>query len=637
QASLAAIALFTIAAIAAPAARAAEFDNKATSLPFPPDAEKIEFTDWTGGIEYQSRSPLKSLAAFYLKEMTDRGWGLDPDDMEIDDETIELVFSQGEASVEAEFSQESGYVEVELDCDELDFSNVYDPASLAAAGLPVPPAVLFFQQKVPLPEGAQKVSYETDGCTFKCTLQLEEAYAHLTKAVASLGFRESRRPIISSGRNYTEFKKGPVEVSINVFSDPVGSRVILEHESPVAAKRAAPLPPVASLTDFLPKDSSGGSAAAEAAATLTRHPSSPESQAAAVAARRPADVTRNSGSATFQYGDRPYTFRHAAAFKNKGSADYATHMVFSNKPIPAGRLQEKLYTEEDFAFHQLYEWDGPETLIVTVGDYHSFGFSVSGVGIGRGVAEHVSTIEEKNGRIAGTFEMKPEEVLSRQCSFTAKINAVILTPETHIATGYEAPVETTADPMLANSPIPWPADAEDVSSTGSNYRKVHAALTNLPIDEAADHFRQALPEKGWIEGAATDDGSLLFANDAQEVIVKLEAKGAQTAIEATVLETALARKDGILTEPGKGRLVFGNTHTVPVVFTIGKTDYPLRPGKGAKGPQDALNYSVPPGTYKVVIKIPGEPEQTERVQLTAGSTWGVIALPTGGYMPVQMY
>ncbi len=638
QACLVALTLLTNAT---QAAQAAEFNNKATALPYPPDAQELEFTAWAGDIEYKSPSPLKSLAAFYLKEMTDRGWSLDADELEIEDDSIELVFTHDDSSVEVDFSQWSGFVRVRLDCDELDFAGVENPAALAAAGLPVPAAVLFFQKEVPMPEGVQKLSYDGDGCTLKCTLKLQDAFAYFTKAVGAKGFRESRRPIITDTRRYTEFKKGSVEVSVNVFTDPVGSRVVLEHESSAPGKRVAPLPPVTSLAEYLPKASESGGAAAEAAAALARHPSSPESQAAAVAARRPVDATRNTGSATFQYGDRPYTFRHAAAFKNKGSADYATHLVFSNKPIPAGRLQEKLYSEEDFSFHQLYEWDSPETLIVTVGEYNSFGFSVSGVGIGRGVEQHVSTMQEKDGRIAGTFEMKPEEVLSRQCSFKAKIDAVILTPETRIAAGYEAPVEPpsphSANPALANAPIRLPDDAEDVSSTGSNYRKVYTALTKQSVAEATEHFRQALPEQGWIEAAETGDDSLLFANNDQDVVVKLEAKGGQTAIEATVLETQLARRDGVLPEPGKGRLILGNAHNVPVVFTIGKTDYPLRPGKGAKGPQDALNYSVPPGTYKVVIKVPGQPEKTERIKLTAGAAWGVIALPTGGYMPVQMY
>ena len=53
---------------------AAEFKPEAVALPFPPDARELEFVGWTGGISYKSHSPLKSLGAFYLKEMVARGW-----------------------------------------------------------------------------------------------------------------------------------------------------------------------------------------------------------------------------------------------------------------------------------------------------------------------------------------------------------------------------------------------------------------------------------------------------------------------------------------------------------------------------------------------------------------------------------
>jgi len=39
----------------------------------------------------------------------------------------------------------------------------------------------------------------------------------------------------------------------------------------------------------------------------------------------------------------------------------------------------------------------------------------------------------------------------------------------------------------------------------------------------------------------------------------------------------------------------------------------------------------------VTVKIPGQTPKTERVEITAGSTWGIIVLPTGGYLPMRMY
>jgi hypothetical protein len=67
---------------------------------------------------------------------------------------------------------------------------------------------------------------------------------------------------------------------------------------------------------------------------------------------------------------------------------------------------------------------------------------------------------------------------------------------------------------------------------------------------------------------------------------------------------------------------------------------PPRTGQGSQGAKDfkqALSYSIAPGKYTVVIKIPGQPPQTEQIEPAAGSTWGIITLPTGGYLPLQLY
>ena len=90
-------------------------------------------------------------------------------------------------------------------------------------------------------------------------------------------------------------------------------------------------------------------------------------------------------------------------------------------------------------------------------------------------------------------------------------------------------------------------------------------------------------------------------------------------------------------ERGKGRLIMANAHNVPVVFTIGKTNYPVKAGAGAENLKDALNYSVGPGNYTIIIKIPGQRPETVRIKITEGSSWAVVAVPTAGYMSMQLY
>src|SRR5262245_36288075 len=71
---------------------AAEFSAEAMALPFPPDARELEFVAWAGDIQYKSQSSLKSLAAFYLKEMALRGWEHDESAAAIEDDSIKLTF-----------------------------------------------------------------------------------------------------------------------------------------------------------------------------------------------------------------------------------------------------------------------------------------------------------------------------------------------------------------------------------------------------------------------------------------------------------------------------------------------------------------------------------------------------------------
>ena len=81
-------------------------------------------------------------------------------------------------------------------------------------------------------------------------------------------------------------------------------------------------------------------------------------------------------------------------------------------------------------------------------------------------------------------------------------------------------------------------------------------------------------------------GALRFANERKDAAITLTRNGDATGIRLIVRDVALARSEGLLPEPGKGRLVLANAHNVQVVFTIGKTDYKLKPGQGAENPKN---------------------------------------------------
>ena len=598
---------------------AAEFSGEATVLPFPPDARELEFDAKFGDIKFNSNSPLKSLAAFYLKEMAARGWQHDEAAAVAQEDAIKLTFKHEKVVVKLELKQWSKEVKASLDCENLQFTGTDDPAKLAAAGIPVPRAILFLQKELPLPAGAVNLQYTGEGCTFKSPLKLQEAFDHFTKLAAGKGFRESRRPIVTGTRRYTEFKSGAAELSVNVFTDAVGSRIILTYKD---AAQAAPVPPLAAVAS-LPIKLGGASAAAAGANPATN------------TAATPIDVTSNKGSATVIYAGKQYTFANVACYQTK-SRGTATHVLFSAKPIAVNKMQALIASKNDFSFGDLYEFGYPEHLIVELGERPTFQFATSNVSVGNSVTNPSGEMKATATRVQGTLKMAATEIFKGESlSFTATADAAIITPTTRIV-GPGDPVLKSDNPLLAEAPLPFPGEIQNAGSEGTKFRKKYTALVTLPLAEVAAFYRQELTAKGWKQPAEASD-VMELKNDKLDLAVTLKSQRDKTAIEILVRNHELARQEGIFPEAGKGRIVLGNASDVAVAFTIGTASFALKAHQGEKDHKQAANQSLAPGAYNVILKVAGQQPQTEKIELAAGTTWGLIALPGGGCLSVQLY
>ncbi len=90
---------------------------------------------------------------------------------------------------------------------------------------------MFLQKEIKLPANVRDLEFaDGNSCMFKSDLTLEQAFDNLGAQLKAKQFRESRRPIVTADRRYTEFTKGKVEVSVNVFTHDRGSRAIIEYE-----------------------------------------------------------------------------------------------------------------------------------------------------------------------------------------------------------------------------------------------------------------------------------------------------------------------------------------------------------------------------------------------------------------------
>lgn len=608
---------------------AVEFSSQATALPFPPDARKVEFDATFGDIEYVSGSSLPSLADFYRREMAKRGWTEDESSAESDDESMTLVFEH-DARVEIELDQDSDdEVGVSLDCEGLEFDGTDDPATLIAAGIPQPRAYVYLQKEIPRPDEIQDVQYRMDSCHFKSPIELQAAFDFYNKALKGAGWKETRKPIIDSDRRYTTFRKNGITVSVNIFSDEVGSRIILGYENPSKEKVVPPLPRVAAAK---PKSADGEPLAVD------------ESESGGATAKTNVDVSQNKGSATMTMGNEKYVFKFVAAYRNKEDGEEKTKLLFTERAIPLQKLQAMLAKKDDFSFFDLFEYESPGQLTIEYGDYVGLSFNSGGTSLGASLEATDCDLKIENGRVTGTVKMaEPKEFFDDKYQITATIDAAIMTPDTQLG---GAPVEaeiTARESTFGDSELLLPSDAGNLNSEGSRYGKTAHAVSDETVPALAKFYRKTLTSQGWKEQGAKEVGAnaktatMTFANADGKLTVKLSRDDERTQIELNSSNDGKAKADGVLPEPGKGRIVLGNASTEAVVIAIGKKEYSLKAGQGEADPKDALNYSVAPGKYTLTIKFPGKPPQKETLEISAGTTWGLFVVPTGEYLTNQLY
>ena len=201
-------------------------------------------------------------------------------------------------------------------------------------------------------------------------------------------------------------------------------------------------------------------------------------------------------------------------------------------------MQAMVAAEDDFYFGSMYEFDMPDYFIMQLGEYRNLSFSADGIGIGGyGIDNPTGEMKIEDGRVTGTMQMPSKEILNRQMSFTASIDAAIITPNTRFSTGTSDPVEKSNSPVLADSPVPMPEGAEDVSRQGSNFRKTYSAVVAMPVSEVAGFYRKELAARGLKRADTSVGGEVMeFENDTRKMSVTLKRQGAETAIEVVVRE-----------------------------------------------------------------------------------------------------
>jgi hypothetical protein len=357
-------------------------------------------------------------------------------------------------------------------------------------------------------------------------------------------------------------------------------------------------------------------------------------------AKRLTDASRLTNSGKLTIGGKTYNLANVVGYRMKQFDEPMTKIVLSDKPLNLTKLKATLGKE---AADDYFEFTPQVTLVVDNDDnVKSLSIWADNSSISSsGNSDLVGDIVIEDGRARGTAGLaQPGKFSDTTYNFEVSFDVDIL--------GTQVTARNTPEGGLvadAWDGLPIPEGHEGMQSEGSRFRKQANTKVVAELSRVVDFYRRELAsgEWGdWKENAADAkveqrSARLAFNGPAGNLTVKLESEGSEVAITLVSRDAQAAKAAGLLPAAGKSRLLVGNASEQAAVITINKQDYKVAAGAGAEDPKTGLNWEVAPGNYTVEMKPPGEPVQSEKLQLGPNETWGVIIGESGGYLAVQLY
>jgi hypothetical protein len=196
-------------------------------------------------------------------------------------------------------------------------------------------------------------------------------------------------------------------------------------------------------------------------------------------------------------------------------------------------------------------------------------------------------------------------------------------------------------------PKPW------LLTTAKNSTLIKAFHVETPLDLAGvlRFYRLELSKRGWSEndGAVVEPGGAVIAFTTSDgpALLRLTHQDDRTIADlslrkptATDAATDAATDSAIQPLPGQVRLLLGNDTDEEAVITINEQTIKLAARVELK---DGLNspgrpeINLPPGSYKVSLKIGSGAAQNRKFELAADETWGLVVGPAGVPLPLHLY
>ena len=357
-------------------------------------------------------------------------------------------------------------------------------------------------------------------------------------------------------------------------------------------------------------------------------------------AKRLVDAPRLANSGTLTFGNQTYKLPNVVAYETKQFDKPMTTVVLSTQPLNLAKLKATLgkKSADDY-----FEFTPQVKLLIDADDHVSSiqlwadNASISGTGSDDLAGEIV--IED--GRARGTAKLtKPGEFFDKKYTFTVSFDVNVLGKPASAAAQPGAP----AGGLVADSHdgLPFPEGGEGFQSEGSKFRKQTSTTVPADLKAVVDFYQGQLPAAGWTENKAgarieNTSAALSFTGPSGGLTVRLKSEGKQTAITLISRDAPAAKAAGVWPSAGKGRLVIGNGAENAATVTVNKRAYNVAAGAGARDPKAGLNWDVAPGKYTIEFKLPDKAAQSEILTIGTDEAWGLILLPTGECLPLQLY
>lgn len=648
-------------------------------LPLPKDATEIKYDDFFESIEFKSPSKVKAIAESLTKELGEKKWTKDATEFDLAN-FVRMKFTQGKSSLSIDIRGGDSGSEVaiktkgmqwdgmkaEIERAKKDTPKIAAGSPRKAAGSPQNKETADKPLELPKRKDKPKQGIDKleklpsegtvvmDGTTYKLSnviaYEVFENDRWSTKIVATQ--KPVKQQSLLANLKKTGTDKNADESSLT-FPEPNLQIVLEEDDRPSRLSLLADKTPGTGSGDAL----SGTALVEDGRARGTvklKKPGSffkkvyeaeisfdvPVLTRDSTPAKRLADAPKLANSGTLTFGGKTYKLPSVVAYEMKQFDKPMTTVVLSEKPLNSAKLNAALgkKSADDY-----FEFTPQVKLVIdaedNIGSMHLWADNASISGSGN--SDVAGDIVIEDGRARGTAKMtKPGEFFDKKYTFEVSFDVNILGKPASASPKPDAPPNgLVAD---SHNGLPFPEGGEGFQSEGSNFRKQTTKTVTADLQAVVDFYRRELASPDWTENKAAakiekTSATLSFTGPSGGLTVQLKSKGNQTAITLLSRDAPGAKAAGVLPAPGKARLIIGNGSEKAVVITVNKRDYNVAAGAGAKDPKTGLNWDVAPGKYTVEIKLPGAAAKSETLTIGADEAWGLIILPTGESLPIQLY